>query len=558
MSFDDRGLLWEEVTENFGSTEPPESVFSDGPLNFYVLTSTQYDNRKSTDGGQTWVPFVSPTPVGAGTIRSHMGYGESGLLLVPFSSGSSTTLYRSINGGASWTSPTGIIGQIDYYACIASDKAGNIVLLNWDNLYLSTDFGQTFTDVLNIASLSLGSCLYVVYAGDDTFVAFIGSTAYRSTDGGATWSPTGASFDSQVVTAAASDDGVIICSTYSPQHYISTDGGLSFAGSGYNTNYSVARPRSGPIIWLGGSVFLMSAIKWPENQPKLVRTEDNGTTWEIVAEFDHGTYGIGKLARLATNPGYTIQVSSSQYASNSGRSVTIVSSDIESPDSITFSDTHELINPLILLSTDSIDVGETSTLTIYVDLIISEKIDIGEAVTIGDIVNMLISEGIYVSEGGSALSRPEPIQYSVNLITGAASAYTGFGFNGFVSVDGISYGWRSDGLYKIGAETDDGENISALVDFGVSDYGNARIKTISTAWLGVRTDGQVYVKAIADDGREVVYRATASTDTHKAIMAKGVSGRQWSLVLEIADASFASLDSVELEVGISQRRFGRR
>lgn len=558
MSFDDRGLLWEEVTENFGSTASPESVFSDGPLNFYVLTTSQHDNRKSSDGGLTWSSFTSPTPVAAGTTRSYMGYGESGLLLVPFSSGYSATLYRSTDGGASWTTPTGIAGPISYGFSVASDKNGNIVLHSGGYLYLSTDFGQNFTQVLDVHAVSGGFCLSVVYVGSDTFVAFLSSTAYRSTNGGATWSSTGFSFDSPVETAAASDEGVIICGTASPQHYVSTNAGVSFTGSGYSTNYSRLSSRDGTIIWLGGSVFLMSAIKWPENQPKLIRTEDNGATWEIIAAFDHATEGIGKIAKLATNPGYTIQVASSQYASNQGRSVTIVSSDIEAPDSITFADTHELINPLILLSTDSIDVGETSVLTIYVDLIISETIDIGEAVTIGDIVNMLISEGIYVSEGGSALSRPEPIQYSVNLITGAASVYTGFGFNGFIGVDGISYGWKGDGLYKIGAETDDGENINALVDFGISDYGNARIKTISTAWLGVRTDGQVYVKAIADDGNEVVYRATASTDTHKAIMAKGVSGRQWSLVLEIVDASFASLDSVELEVGISQRRFGRR
>ena len=217
-----------------------------------------------------------------------------------------------------------------------------------------------------------------------------------------------------------------------------------------------------------------------------------------------------------------------------------------------------LENPLLLISVDGVGVGCSASITIIIDLVTADGLQLSDSTSIGSLVELITREGLYVNDGGSSLARREALQYAINLATGAPSVYQGFDFQGFVSIDGVSYGWRQDGLYRIGVSGDDAETIRAMVDFGISDYGTAQSKRLATAWLGLRTDGQAYLRMRADDGAEHVYRAIQSHDTHRAVLAKGVTGRQWSVVLEIEDASFASMDSMEIEVAVSQRRFGSR
>lgn len=216
---------------------------------------------------------------------------------------------------------------------------------------------------------------------------------------------------------------------------------------------------------------------------------------------------------------------------------------------------HHLDSPLVLISVDGLNVGDSATVSVIVSLESAERLELESASSIGDLIELLTQEGLHLTDGGS-LSRPEALQYAVNLLTGAPSVYAGFDFRGFVTIDGIAYGWKADGLYRIGADRDGETAIRALVDFGTTDYGTSQRKRVPAAWLGIRTDGQTYLKVRADDGAVQVYRARPSSETHKAILAKGVAGRQWSLTLEVEDASFASLDSIELEVAVTQRRFG--
>lgn len=215
-----------------------------------------------------------------------------------------------------------------------------------------------------------------------------------------------------------------------------------------------------------------------------------------------------------------------------------------------------LTTPLILITAEGLGVGDSADLTLIADLYTAERVELRSRTGMGELVDMLVREGLHAVFANGDLARREALQYAINIATGAPSVYQGFDFNGFVSVDGIAYGWKSDGLYRIGADADDGDTIRALVDFGISDYGRAQRKRIVAAWLGIRTDGRTYVKVRADNGAEHIYRATASRDNHKAVLAKGVAGRRWSFTLELEDASFASLDSIEIEIALLDRRFG--
>lgn len=226
-------------------------------------------------------------------------------------------------------------------------------------------------------------------------------------------------------------------------------------------------------------------------------------------------------------------------------------------DYLTMAMVHDLDNPLLLVTVDGLDVGDDTTISVILNLEAADGLQLTDDTSLGELVELLVNETVYANDGGY-LARREALQYAVNLLTGAPSVYQGFDFRGFLRVGDVAYAWRPDGLYRLGEDRDGDRAIRALVDFGTSDYGTAQSKRMTTAWLGLRTDGQVYLRVRNDEGRERVYRPRKSPMSHKALLAKGLAGRKWSVTLELEDASFATLDSLEIEVSVMQRRFGGR
>lgn len=218
----------------------------------------------------------------------------------------------------------------------------------------------------------------------------------------------------------------------------------------------------------------------------------------------------------------------------------------------------ELDVSVLMLAVENVWVGSTTTVTIIVDMASADGVRVADATSLGELITMVAREGLYVNDGRAAFARREALQYAINLATGAPSAYEGFDFRGFVTVRGVTYGWKADGLYKIGGRRQCDDTIRAFVDFGADDMGTTQAKFIPTAWLGLRADGQTYLRVQADDGHEVVYRAIPGHQTQKVRLGRGIGGRQWSMTLELVDVSFASLDVTEYEVAVSQRRFGSR
>lgn len=227
-------------------------------------------------------------------------------------------------------------------------------------------------------------------------------------------------------------------------------------------------------------------------------------------------------------------------------------------DAMFLNETAVLETALLLIAMDSLEASSTqATLTLILELSGLDSLGVSSDASIGWVVEMLALEQVaIVSRAGAA--RQQALQYAVNFMTGALTTYRDFDFLGFTYDDGHAYGWRKDGLYRLGVEGESGDVIRALVDFGASDYGDAHRKRMSTAFVGVRTDGDCYLRLCADSGPEQVYRLIGTEPQKRALLAKGVTGRTWNVRLELTDASYASVDNIELEVGVSQRRgYGR-
>lgn len=232
--------------------------------------------------------------------------------------------------------------------------------------------------------------------------------------------------------------------------------------------------------------------------------------------------------------------------------------DTDGSDAMFVDETAVLETALLLIAMDSLEASSTqAVLTLILELSGFDSLGVSSDASIGWVVEMLALEQVaIVSRAGAA--RQQALQYAVNFMTGALTTYRDFDFLGFTYDDGHAYAWRTDGLYRLGVEGNGSEVVNALVDFGASDYGDAHKKRMAMAFIGVRTDGDCYLRLCADSGTEQVYRLIGTEPQKRAALAKGVDGRTWNVRLELTDATYASVDNIELEIGVSQRRgYGR-
>lgn len=203
-----------------------------------------------------------------------------------------------------------------------------------------------------------------------------------------------------------------------------------------------------------------------------------------------------------------------------------------------------------------LELEPTMSLGTLVSGTVMEGLLLDPSLSAADFLNALIESGITLT---SATQIPDPTvaQYAFNALTGAATRYNGFDFTQFTRVGGVTYAIKPDGLYRLRPGDDGGELRSALVDFGAMSFGVQQRKHIETMYLGLSTDGTVYAKLQADTGDEKVYRVIQREPTMRVRTGRGITAREWSLKLEVVDASRVDLDNVEFVVGASVRRWTR-
>lgn len=144
--------------------------------------------------------------------------------------------------------------------------------------------------------------------------------------------------------------------------------------------------------------------------------------------------------------------------------------------------------------------------------------------------------------------------FATNLVTGSVGRYAGFDFDGFCRVGMQSYGFRADGLYLLGAQNDNGSAIGTRVDFAAEDFGSAQSKRVGNIFMGLSTDGQVYVRTEEDGEQQMTYRAYQRKAEFRADMQRGRASRFWRLRLEVVEATHTELDNVEWVITPTGRR----
>lgn len=211
-------------------------------------------------------------------------------------------------------------------------------------------------------------------------------------------------------------------------------------------------------------------------------------------------------------------------------------------------------DPIIYaLISEGLRVGGTIDLLISIDADLAEHLALMTSADAPMILRAMIDNRIKFSDSLANINRML-IQYATNLATGAVGRYDGFNFEGFCRVGMTTFGYRADGLYRIGAGDDNGEMVSAMLELAADDFGTAQGKRVGNVFLGLATDGDVYVRLVEDDLTERTYRAYQRRAEYRADFAKGAKSRFWRLRLEITDASQVELDNIEWVLAPTGRR----
>ncbi|MFD1259445.1 hypothetical protein [Entomomonas asaccharolytica] len=210
----------------------------------------------------------------------------------------------------------------------------------------------------------------------------------------------------------------------------------------------------------------------------------------------------------------------------------------------------------VLLFTETIEIQDSIEVALVFTIDGNESIYINEQIDFATTLQLLFEEKIKLISQVSPQDTKN-YQYAVNVANFALSLYDNFDFTSFANCNGVTYGIKSDGLYRLTGITDNGQLINAELDIGAKDWGMPNIKRVSSAYLGIRSDGDVYLKVVVDDKHTNVYRFEDTQSQRRTFMAKGVAGRYWRMNLVLEDITYAEIDSLEFEVGLSQRRIRR-
>lgn len=252
----------------------------------------------------------------------------------------STSMYRSTDGGATWTPSTlpyagfmvkpdpFVEGRVYISGYIRDGSIGKMAM------FISTDFGATWTpSIADSVGNSYGYCCGVSTVDSGVvYIAGSGGKLYRSTDHAETWELRNSGLGTAVlysVSENSANPDILIAGTTSYGVYRSTDAGLNWARTGmmlraYYAEFSAANPAYGYAAYDTVFVTTDSGATWFQPDPGIrqtyakgfavhptegevayvcgtngcFRTEDHGTNWAEA----HAGMKVSQISTISVNP----------------------------------------------------------------------------------------------------------------------------------------------------------------------------------------------------------------------------------------------------------------
>ena len=141
------------------------------------------------------------------------------------------------------------------------------------------------------------------------------------------------------------------------------------------------------------------------------------------------------------------------------------------------------------------------------------------------------------------------------------SEYRNFDFNSLARVGDKYYAAADEGLFVLGGDTDDGEEIEASLATMMLDFGSPVQKRVHAAYLGYTSTGRLVLKVRSVDSGEVVEDWYEAKDIDALVpsaqmvrLGRGLRSRYWQFELMNVAGSDFELDSLEVHPVYLNRR----
>lgn len=157
----------------------------------------------------------------------------------------------------------------------------------------------------------------------------------------------------------------------------------------------------------------------------------------------------------------------------------------------------------------------------------------------------------------NAHDQAEDVQvWVLNDRTGAMSQYKNYRFNSFATIGGRYFGADHDGIYLLEGSTDGGEQIETSMRTGMLDLGTTNLKSISSVYLGVASEGRISVVVETGAGESYRYLARSSDRAsmqQRVDVGRGMRSTLYSFTVDGNGGDF-ELDSMDVNLAASARR----
>lgn len=173
-------------------------------------------------------------------------------------------------------------------------------------------------------------------------------------------------------------------------------------------------------------------------------------------------------------------------------------------------------------------------------------------------IGEILAELLAYAAGITPLPDPEAESFAwATTEGGMVTRYSGYHFQSFAEIDGRYYGVRTDGVFLLQGTDDDSQAISAEVNFGGTDFGDAALKSLPNVYTGVRvSDGALFLKVETIQG-EFVYlarRVDSRMSTQRFDLGRGLRDNWFDFTLVADGVTAFELDNIEFLPAVSKRR----
>ena len=177
-------------------------------------------------------------------------------------------------------------------------------------------------------------------------------------------------------------------------------------------------------------------------------------------------------------------------------------------------------------------------------------------------IEMLLREMCWVSDPAvtalfaGGVRQDNSATWAVNAETSASSRYERYGFNSFARLNGVAYGAKEAGVYKLEGDDDAGDAIRSSVHFGKQDFGTQNLKHVPYVYAGVSASGGVYLRV--GDGEDAYIYKVRRDDPHQRTqrfdLGKGLRASYFTFELFNENGADFDLDTIRFEVLPLSRR----